>query len=96
MLWNKLVNFLTGTKITVALNFQDVCFGINTKSIYKNVINLMILVMKYYIIQMKFRKQLPTFINYKNYLNKRIQIEQAIALIHNKLEQNNKKWAFLT
>ena len=86
---------MTGTKITVALNFQDVCFGINTNSINTNAINFMIIVMKYYIIEMKFRKQLPTFIRYKNYLNIRIEIEQAIALIHNKLEKHNRK-RFLT
>ena len=68
----------------MALNFQDVCFGINTNSINTNAINFMILIMKYYMIQMKFRKQLPTLIHY---LNLRIKIEQAISHIFTKLEQ---------
>ena len=72
----------------MALNFQDICFGINTNSINTNAINFVILIMKYYMIQMKIRKQLSTF---THYLNIRIKIEQAIALIHNKLEEHNKK-----
>ena len=94
-LWNNLVNFLKEKNITLTLSFQDICFGVKTSSINTNAINFMILVMKYYIMQMKFRKQLPIFLHYKNYLKIRIKIEQEIAFINNKIQQHNKKWSFL-
>ena len=94
-LWNKLGIFLSDRNLKCSLNLETVCFGIIDKENIKrrNVINFILLLMKSYIFQTKHRNQALNFDNFVAYLKIRIKLENEIALINDKLNQHNTKWA---
>jgi len=54
------------------------------------------MLMKYFSFRSKYRKEIPTFYSFENYLLARINIVREIATSKNKLNVQNQKWAFLT
>jgi len=65
----------------------------NLKKHY-NSVNYIIILMKYFIFGSKYRKEIPTFYSFKNYLLAKINIEREIAISKNKLNIHTQKWAF--
>ena len=94
-LWNRLSNYLYTKNIKIKLDYKMICFGYLDKSKDTDIVNFLILTMKYFIFFMKYRKRIITFTMFKNYLDTRITIEKEIALINNKILEYNKKFQML-
>lgn len=93
-LWSNLSQFLKSKNIDVVFNLADICFGRTPNSTSYRCINYIIILCKFFIFRMKYRKTIPRFEHFKKYLDIRINLEKAIALERNKLEQHNRKWFF--
>ena len=91
-LWSELHSFLLSINIEFSYNKETVFFGELKNNINGNVINFIIILMKYYIFKMKYQKQKPTLDVFKNFLMLRIQIEEEIGLSNDKLELQKQKW----
>ena len=93
-LWNQLTTFLEKTTIKRKLSLLNISFGVNTFKIpeINNTVNHIIILMKYFIFSFKYKKQIPTFNCFINYLKLKIQIEKEIALNNDKLHIFEQKW----
>jgi len=93
-LWNQLTTFLDKHKLNVKLSLLDISLGVNTFKIpeVNNTVNYIIILMKYFIFSMKYRKQTPTMNCFINYLKLKIQIEKEIALNNDTLHIFEHKW----
>ena len=61
-------------------------------TINNNIINNILIVMKYFIFPMKFRIRKQTCVAFKNHLTMRIRIEAEIGLQNDKIETHFEKW----
>ncbi|KAH3696579.1 hypothetical protein DPMN_084055 [Dreissena polymorpha] len=75
-IWNQLISFLEQHQLNVKLSFLNVSFGINS----------MVILMKYFILNMKYKKQVPNFNCFVHSLKLKIQIEKEIALSNDTLQ----------
>jgi len=93
-IWNQLASFLEQQQLNVKLSFLSVSFGINSlKSIHgNNIVNFILILMKYFIFHMKYRKQIPNFNCFIHSLKLKIQIEKEIALSNDTLQIFEQKW----
>ncbi|KAH3883935.1 hypothetical protein DPMN_007905 [Dreissena polymorpha] len=93
-IWNQLISFLEQHQLNVKLSFLNVSFGINSlKSIdCNNIVNFMVILMKYFILNMKYKKQVPNFNCFVHSLKLKIQIEKEIALRNDTLQIFEQKW----
>ncbi|KAH3746366.1 hypothetical protein DPMN_180773 [Dreissena polymorpha] len=93
-IWNQLISFLEQQQLNVKLSFLIVSFGINSlKSIDgNNIVNFMVILMKYFILNMKYKKQVPNFNCFVHSLKLKIQIEKEIALSNDTLQIFEQKW----
>jgi len=93
-IWNQLTSFLGQQQLNVKLSFLNVSFGTNTlKSIDgNNIVNFILILMKYFIFNMKYRKQIPNFNCFVHSLKLKIQIEKEIALSNDTLHICEQKW----
>ena len=93
-IWNQLTSFLGQQQLNVKLSFLNVSFGTNTlKSIDgNNIVNFILILMKYFIFKMKYRKQIQNFNCFIHSLKLKIQIEKEIALSNDTLHIFEQKW----
>jgi len=89
-----LTTFLEKQQIKVKLSLLNISFGVNTFNIpeINNTVNYIIILMKYFIFSMKYKKQTPTLNCFINYLKLKIQIEKEIALNNDTLHIFEQKW----
>ena len=80
------------SNMDITIDYLNICFGFTKVHVHSKLINVIILSAKYFIFKNKYMKTIPDIIAYKSYLNKRIEIEQHIALQTDKLDQHNAKW----
>jgi len=78
-----------------SFNIMDVCIGTDQCKNHNSTINFVLLLMKYYIYTTKLSEKITSLLCFRNYLNKRINIEKQIALTKNKLEIFNNIWSFI-
>ena len=90
--WLQLKIFLSNISINTCFDYNTICFEFISNHISKTLINFVILSAKYYIFKSKYIKTIPNILSFKNFLNKRMEIEKCIALEKDKLEQHNSKW----
>ena len=91
-LWNHLGRLFQEKHYNVPLNFKTISFGITDTTKDMDVVNFIILIMKYYIYQIKNRKLTPNFEGFLSYLKIRISIEKEIALKNDRLSKHILKW----
>ena len=84
------------SNIDITIDYLNICFGFTKAHVHNKMINFIILSAKYFIFRNKYMKTIPDITAYKSYLNKRIEIEQHIALDKDKLDQHYAKWQSLT
>ena len=92
-LWSNLHNFFLSINNEFTYSKETVFFGELKSNKDSYVVNYIIILMKYYIFKMKYRKIKPTFKIFKHFLLLRIQIEEEIALANDKIEQQKQKWS---
>ena len=85
--------FLTNINIIITLDLFTITFGVKERGFHNTLKNFIIICSKYFIFRSKYMKITPCINSFKNYLNKRIEIEKHIALNTDKLEIHNRKWA---
>ena len=95
VLWNRLGIFLQENNIQIIFNYEKISFGVLKKGLKYHTINFLILLMKYFINSMKYRKCIPQFSHFKFYLKNRILIEREIAKIKDKLVYHDMKWSII-
>ena len=95
-LWENLSDLTeskTGERIEFS-NYQKM-FGIDLEdSEHKNIINFLILCIKFYIYRCKFQEVTPCFQGYKNMLKIKVNTEYKIAEGRGKLGKHFKKFSF--
>ena len=93
-LWNQLTTFLEKQQLNIKLSLLNISLGVNTFNIQEvnDAVNYIIILMKYFIFSMKYRKQTPTMNCFINYLKLKIQIEKEIALNNDTLHIFEQKW----
>ena len=91
ILWNRLSHFLYSKGLYVRFNIENVSFGIMQKSLKDNVINFVIYLMKFFILQMKNKETIPAFDHFLSYLKIRISLEKEISIMQNKVEYHSRK-----
>jgi len=79
----------------ITLNLMDVCIGTDQCRNQNSCINFVLLLMKYFIYTTKLNEKIPVFCVFRNYLHKRINLENQIALTKNKLEIFYNIWSFI-
>ena len=79
-LWSQLVNVLNDKGIMITLNIMDVCIGTDQCRNHNSSINVVLLLMKYFIHTTKLSELIPIFCVFRNYLYKRIYLVKQIAL----------------
>ena len=89
----ELKTFLSNINIIITFDLFTVTFGLIDKVSQNTIKNYMIICSKYFIFRSKYMKIKPCIHAFKNYLNKRIEMEKHIALSEDKLEFHNRKWA---
>lgn len=94
--WSRVSSFLNQKGFQISLNFRTVCFGIQEKSEDQNLINMIILLAKYYIFKCKIEKSIPSPDPFFIYLKERKIMEFYIASAKNKVNMHNLKWDKLT
>ena len=77
--------------IQIVFTKTDAIFGIFRHK-NKSVVNFLIILLKFFIFNMKCRNILPTFNAFIQYLKLRIKIEAQIAVSHDKYESHIQKW----
>ena len=95
-LWENLSD-LTESKIGERIEFSNYqkMFGIDLEdSEHKNIINYLILCIKFYIYRCKFQEVTPCFQGYKNMLKIKVNTEYKIAEGRGKLGKHFKKFSF--
>ena len=90
--WNKLHRFLQNTNIGIEMNYKVISFGICNKDENDDIKNFVIFYAKYFIFLNKCGKTIPRWEFFKTYISKRIQMEQEIALMNDKLPKFETKW----
>ena len=95
-LWNELNKFIASKSINIVINKKDALLGITSINLHADICNSLIIIMKFYIFNMKTVQHIPTFNAYSTYLKHKIEIEERIALSNDKYEINCKKWKKLS
>ena len=95
--WANLATFLLRYNITMHFSLKYVTFGITERAhcIETQVKNFIILLGKYFIFKNKCLKTQPTISHFKVYLSQRINVENHIYFIKNRLAQFDTKWVNL-
>jgi len=92
-LWSNLNNFIQENSINGIIRKKEALLGhVNNNNININLLNTLILMMKYFIYTMKLNKSIPTFPVYLRYLKRRVYIEKLIAYNQDKVNTHNKKY----
>ena len=90
--WLGIEVYLTQKGLNIKLDYKSISLGTQNINIKHNLINLIIILSKYYIHRCKYTKQNPNIEHFKRYLSNEINVEKQIALNHDKVEQHNIKW----
>jgi len=90
IIWKKMETFLASKNILIEINKTHAFFGCTEKKLHSDVFNFIVILLKSFIFKMKYKKCIPTFPHFIEYLNTRIKIESEIALVKNKYEQHQK------
>ena len=94
--WSKIQKFLKDNNLEIELTYYRIIFGILDKNNIKtSMINLIILIAKYWIFTSKYKMQRPSSEGFLKILHERKETEQYIALAKDNLEHHNQKWGFL-
>ena len=94
--WSHIRIFLNDNNMQVDISYLNISFGILNRNSMKNeMINIIILLAKYYIYASKYKQQKTNFEGFKNILKQRKEIEHYNALSKDKLDYHNQKWGFL-
>ena len=88
--------WLNSNGIIFNLSKEILFFGELNVNPYKDIINFILILIKYYILKTKYQKYTPSFHIFKKILCSRIQIEEQIALSKDNLEKHKKKWDILS
>lgn len=91
-IWSQLLTYLSTKSIHIQLTKQIALLGYFDNNKYSNVINNILIIMKYFIFAMKCRTRKPNFAAFKNHLTMRIKIEAEIGLQNDKIETHFEKW----
>lgn len=94
-LWSQLMNLINQNITPLVLDLKIISLGYNDKSQHSNIVNFLILVMKFFISNMKNRGIIPTFAFFLNYIRLRETIERETALVYNRIHIHQKKWNLL-
>ena len=87
--------WLNSIGIMFNLSKEILFFGELKINLHSNMINFILILMKYYIFKTKYQKYTPSFEIFRKMLYSRIQIEEQIALSKDKLEAHKTKWNIL-
>ena len=70
IIWDQLTTFLEKQQLQLKLSLLNISFGVNTFKIpeINNTVNHIIILMKYFIFSIKYKKQIPTFNCFIKYL----------------------------
>ena len=94
-LWNILNNLFTSLNVNIHLNIKVISFGVLGNSKKNNIVNFLIVLMKFYIYGMKLRNSTPVFEGYLYYVDLRYKIERQIAFMNDRLPIHEQKWHLL-
>jgi hypothetical protein len=94
-LWTWIHTWLNEKEVEFNLNFQTACFGVQKKSRNDSLINMIILLAKYYIFKCKMENSIPKPDFFLMYVKERKMIEECIAETKNKMNKHNQKWGAL-
>ena len=86
------ITYLSTKSRHLHLTKQIALLGYFDNNKYSNVINNILIIMKYFIFAMKCRTRKPNFAAFKNHLTMRIKIEAEIGLQNDKIETHFEKW----
>ena len=80
----------------VDISYLNIGFGIlNRNSMKHEMINFIIMLVKYFIYTSKYKQQKNFFEAFKKLLKQRKEIKHYNALTKDKLDYHNQKWGFL-
>ena len=92
IVWTELQTFLIRVKIEIEINKTTAFLGNTEIKLHCEVLNFIIILKKVFIFNMLIKKCIPNFNIFLNYFKLRIQTEEEIALIINKIETHKQKW----
>ena len=91
--WSELKTYLSNLNINITFDLSTITFGVIEKGLHNTLKNYILICSKYFIFRSKYMKTIPCIKMFKNYLNKKIEMEKHIALSKDKLDIHNRKWA---
>ena len=91
-LWTELEIFLNNNGIMININYELISFGYLDQSSYTSLLNCILFYAKNFIFKNKYEKTLPSFNNFKKYLQYHENLERIIATAKDKIQIHEIKW----
>ena len=95
-LWKKLNSFIKSKSINIILTKDTALLSITSNSPFKSICNTLIILMKYFIFKNKAYEDNLSFEAFHHFLQRRIKIEEQIALDHDNHDAHSKKWQIIS
>ena len=90
-LWNRLENCIKSKSGIFVLNKKTTLFGLQLVKIQNTAINYILVLMKYFIFNMKHRTVYPTFDIFQKMFKMKLDIEQEKGFMNDKIDTHRLK-----